>query len=72
MFWFGEQYIVLADNQDHWWQVENPTGEEGFIPSNYVKKLNDVELTSFDWYVGDMSCQDSDQKLFYIETKFKL
>jgi len=51
----GEQYIVLDDSQDHWWQVENSTGEVGFIPSNYVKKLDDVGLTNFDWYVGDMS-----------------
>jgi len=51
----GEQYIVLDDSQDHWWQVENSTGEVGFIPSNYVKKLDDIGLTSFDWYVGDMS-----------------
>lgn len=51
----GEQYIVLDDSQDHWWQVENSTGEVGFIPSNYVKKLDDVGLNSFDWYVGDMS-----------------
>jgi len=51
----GEQYIVLDDSQDHWWQVENSTGEVGFIPSNYVKKIDDVGLTSFDWYVGDMS-----------------
>ena len=44
----------------------------GLHSIHYVKKLDDVELTSFDWYVGDMSCHDSDQKLFYIETKFKL
>ena len=51
----GDQYIVLDDSQDHWWQVENSSGQTGFIPSNYVKKLDDIGLTTFDWYVGDMS-----------------
>ena len=49
--------------QDHWWQVENTTGEVGFIPSNYVKKLDDLGLTSFDWYVGDMSRQRAETLL---------
>ena len=35
----GEQYIVLDDSQDHWWQVKNSTMDVGFIPSKYVKKL---------------------------------
>lgn len=51
----GEKYIVLDDSQDHWWQVENTNCEVGFIPSNYVKKIDDIGLTSFDWYVVDMS-----------------
>lgn len=59
----GEQYIVLDDSQDHWWQVENSTGEVGFIPSNYVKKFDDLGLTSFDWYVGDMSRQRAESLL---------
>lgn len=59
----GEQYIVLDDSQDHWWQVENSSGEVGFIPSNYVKKFDDLGLTSFDWYVGDMSRQRAESLL---------
>ena len=59
----GEQYIVLDDSQDHWWQVENSTGEVGFIPSNYVKRFDDLGLTSFDWYVGDMSRQRAESLL---------
>ncbi len=59
----GEQYIVLDDSQDHWWQVENSEGEVGFIPSNYVKKFDDLGLTSFDWYVGDMSRQRAESLL---------
>jgi len=59
----GDQYIVIDDSQDHWWQVENSTGELGFIPSNYVKKLEDLGLTNFDWYVGDMSRQRAEAML---------
>jgi len=59
----GEHYTVLDDSQDHWWQVENANGEVGFIPSNYVKKLDDLGLTSFDWYVGDMSRQRAESLL---------
>lgn len=59
----GEQYVVLDDSQDHWWKVESSTSEVGFIPSNYVKKLDDLGLTSFDWYVGDMSRQRAENLL---------
>ncbi|XP_023331198.1 tyrosine-protein kinase Btk29A [Eurytemora carolleeae] len=59
----GEQYIVLDDSQDHWWQVENSSAEVGFIPSNYVKKFDELGLTSFDWYVGDMSRQRAESLL---------
>lgn len=45
----GEEYEVLDDSQDHWWQVRNKHGEEGFIPSNYVKEKDALGLQSFDW-----------------------
>jgi hypothetical protein len=45
----GEEYVVLDDSQDHWWQVTNNLAEEGFIPSNYVKEKDGLGLTNFDW-----------------------
>lgn len=45
----GEEYEVLDDSQDHWWQVRNKLGEEGFIPSNYVKEKDALGLQSYDW-----------------------
>ena len=51
----GEKYYVIDDSQDHWWQVENTKAEVGFIPSNYVKKVEEDGLTNFDWYVADTS-----------------
>lgn len=59
----GEHYVVLDDSQDHWWKVESAAAEVGFIPSNYVKKLDDLGLTTFDWYVGDMSRQRAESLL---------
>lgn len=51
----GEKYFVLDDSQDHWWQVENGNCEVGFIPSNYVKKMDETGLSTFDWYYADKS-----------------
>lgn len=48
----GEEYVVLDDSQDHWWQVRNSMGEEGFIPSNYVKEKDALGLQNFEWYVA--------------------
>ena len=45
----GEEYVVLDDSQDHWWEVRNSRGEVGFIPSNYVKELDALGLQNFDW-----------------------
>ena len=45
----GEEYVVLDDSQDHWWEVRNTRGEVGFIPSNYVKELDALGLQNFDW-----------------------
>ena len=45
----GEEYEVLDDSQDHWWQVRNKVGEEGFIPSNYVKEKDALGLQNYDW-----------------------
>ena len=59
----GEEYEVLDDSQDHWWQVRNKHGEEGFIPSNYVKEKDALGLQNYDWYVADMSRQRSESLL---------
>ena len=45
----GEEYVVLDDSQDHWWEVRNSRAEVGFIPSNYVKELDALGLQNFDW-----------------------
>ena len=45
----GEEYVVLDDSQDHWWEVRNKVGQVGFIPSNYVKEMDSLGLQNFDW-----------------------
>ncbi len=45
----GEEYTVIDDSQDHWWQVVNKNGEKGFIPSNYVKEKDGLGLQNFEW-----------------------
>ena len=45
----GEEYVVLDDSQDHWWQVQNKQGNVGFIPSNYVKEKDALGLQNYDW-----------------------
>ncbi len=45
----GEEYVVLDDSQEHWWQVQNTLGEVGFIPSNYVKEKDALGLQNYDW-----------------------
>ena len=59
----GEEYEVLDDSQDHWWQVRNKKGEEGFIPSNYVKEKDALGLQTYDWYFADMSRQRAESLL---------
>jgi tyrosine-protein kinase Tec len=45
----GEEYTVVDDSQDHWWQVVNKICEKGFIPSNYVKEKDALGLQNFEW-----------------------
>jgi tyrosine-protein kinase Tec len=59
----GDDYVVLDDSQDHWWQVQNKHGEVGFIPSNYVKEKDALGLQNYDWYVSDMSRQRAESML---------
>ena len=31
--------LILLDDSRSWWQVKKPSGEVGFVPSNYVKRV---------------------------------
>lgn len=53
----GEEYEVVNDTQEHWWQVKDKYGTVGYIPSNYVEEKASLGLWQYDWYAGDMSRQ---------------
>jgi len=59
----GEEYEVVDDGQEHWWQVRDKKGGVGYIPSNYVKEKELLGLGRYDWYVGDMSRQRAESLL---------
>ncbi|PAA89371.1 hypothetical protein BOX15_Mlig025024g1 [Macrostomum lignano] len=31
--------LMLLDDSQHWWKVQNSEGKEGYVPSNYMKKV---------------------------------
>jgi hypothetical protein len=40
--------LLLIDDSKHWWRVQNPRGQTGYIPSNYVRR---EKPSIFDRYV---------------------
>merc|ERR1719431_2509423 len=47
----GEHLIIIDDNQGDWWYARSKsTSREGYIPSNYIAKLQSIEAES--WYFG--------------------
>jgi tyrosine-protein kinase Tec len=42
------QRVLITDNsREHWWKARNDYGEEGFVPSNYVRKAG---LECEEWF----------------------
>lgn len=56
----GEQLTVIEKQSDHWWIAKNSSGEQGFIPSNYVRRQG---LESESWFQPEMSRQMSEDTL---------
>ncbi|GFS10639.1 tyrosine-protein kinase [Elysia marginata] len=53
----GEQYTIIDASAEHWWYAENRQGEQGYIPSNFIKKNCGLEM--FEWYYKDCSREKS-------------
>ncbi|XP_078369187.1 tyrosine-protein kinase TXK-like [Oculina patagonica] len=54
----GEHLTVIEKQSDHWWIAKNSRGEQGYIPSNYVRRQG---LESESWFQPEMSrqlCED--------------
>ncbi|XP_015752489.1 PREDICTED: tyrosine-protein kinase BTK-like [Acropora digitifera] len=56
----GENLTVIEKQSDHWWIAKNSSGEQGFIPSNYVRRQG---LESESWFQPEMSRQMSEDVL---------
>jgi len=54
-------YTILEYYQAHWWKARDAMGNEGFIPSNYVRR--DVGLEGQKWFHGDLSRQETEEVL---------
>ena len=35
----GQRVTIIDSSKPHWWKARNERGEEGYVPSNYVKKV---------------------------------
>ncbi|RUS82212.1 hypothetical protein EGW08_010026, partial [Elysia chlorotica] len=57
----GEQYTIIDASAEHWWYAENRQGEQGYIPSNFIKKNCGLEM--FEWYYKDCSREKSNSLL---------
>eukprot|EP00112_Aurelia_sp_Birch-Aquarium-sp1_P010038 Seg2164.2 transcript_id=Seg2164.2/GoldUCD/mRNA.D3Y31 product="Tyrosine-protein kinase Tec" protein_id=Seg2164.2/GoldUCD/D3Y31 len=56
-----QEYTVFDKTQPHWWKARDAMGNEGFIPSNYVRQ--EIGLEGQRWFHGDMSRQEADDLL---------
>ncbi|KFQ60162.1 Cytoplasmic tyrosine-protein kinase BMX, partial [Pelecanus crispus] len=58
----SNKYYVLQEEDSDWWKVRDLEGNEGFVPSTYLRKLslNDDEPS---WYAGNISRAQSEQLL---------
>ncbi|OQR80376.1 tyrosine-protein kinase Btk29A-like, partial [Tropilaelaps mercedesae] len=56
----GDEYEVMDDSGEHWWQVRDASGNSGYIPSNYVQERTVKGLWRHEWYAGDMSRQKAE------------
>jgi hypothetical protein len=42
--------VIVLDDQKRWWLCRNEAGEEGKVPSNYVK---DIKFEEWTWRLPD-------------------
>ncbi|NXT84194.1 BMX kinase, partial [Zapornia atra] len=63
----SSKYYVLQEEDPDWWKVRDLEGNEGFVPSTYLRKnqpVNTKPYISFcSWYAGNISRAQSEQLL---------
>jgi len=58
----GEHVRVLNQSDGDWWQAQHfTTGKKGFIPSNYVAKVQSIQAE--DWFHGKIKRTDAEKTL---------
>ncbi|XP_075057314.1 tyrosine-protein kinase Blk [Mixophyes fleayi] len=58
----GEKLELLSDSNKDWWLAKSElTGEEGYIPSNFVTPVNNLELEKF--YFNNINRKDAERQL---------
>lgn len=48
----GSRVLVIDDSREFWWRATDAAGRDGYIPSNYVKR---VGLDSEEWFFPTLS-----------------
>ncbi|CAM5095260.1 unnamed protein product [Natator depressus] len=56
----GDQLKVL-EKSGEWWRAKALTGQEGYIPSNYVARVNSLETE--EWFFKGVSRKDAERHL---------
>ncbi|XP_070552499.1 tyrosine-protein kinase Tec-like [Ptychodera flava] len=61
----GEEYSIIDESREHWWKARNQRGQEGFIPSNFVKEKTEFtnSLEKYDWYSSTVSRTQAEEDL---------
>jgi predicted Ser/Thr protein kinase len=60
-FFKGDQMELLDDEHPDWWLVRMRDGSEGYVPYNFVARLDTME--SQDWFFGKITRKDAERLL---------
>lgn len=64
----GDELEIIDDKSGDWWLAKSKsTGEQGFIPSNYVARYKSIEAEP--WYFGKLRRVEADRKLLMPENE---
>ncbi|XP_010873466.1 proto-oncogene tyrosine-protein kinase Src isoform X4 [Esox lucius] len=64
----GERLQIVNNTEGDWWLARSlTTGENGYIPSNYVAPSDSIQAE--EWYFGKISRRDSERLLLSVENR---
>ncbi|XP_045069276.1 tyrosine-protein kinase Fyn [Coregonus clupeaformis] len=60
----GEKFQIINSTEGDWWDARSlTTGENGYIPSNYVAPVDSIQAE--DWYFGKLGRKDAERQLLF-------